>query len=318
MSTIAPNARVGLVGYGRWGSRWAKVLADAGCLAWIVDSDHGRRMLAKDDVGFDVQVYEEIPWHEIAHTQGTVVATPADTHREVAQVLLEESHPVLLEKPMATNLEDATALYKLARRRATRLMVDHTFLFSGAVRTALKWARDRVGDIRHVRYNWHNVTTSQDEGAVWNMGPHPASISSELARLRGTYVRHVTSVQSILRRPGVHDAADAIFRMADGSSETIHLSNFGPEKIREFSVVGSTGSVVCRPNQREVLWQPARGKYEMWVGRGDRQPLEVALEQFLSSGMLPDEHGENAANVVAMLEAMAASGEVSQAQEGHR
>lgn len=315
MTTIAPAHRVGLVGYGRWGALWAKVLAKHNVLGWIVDLDHDQRMAAKADHP-GVPVYEEVQLWELSSTSGTIVATPPDTHRDVAEYLLDEAHPVLVEKPMAACLEDAQAMASLATRKNTRLMVDHTFLYAPVVEAAMGWVRDRVGRVSYSRYMWHNVSTKQSEGAVWNLGPHPVSISTRLAHLRDTYVRSVSTVQCQTRR-FAFDSVDSCFRMGDGSVDMISLSNFGPEKIREFTVLGEKGSIVCRPNQCELIWQPASGGgVETWFNRSrdERQPLSRLLARFLDETPLADEHAENSVTIVAQLEIMDA--DPAQIQEG--
>src|SRR5205807_363825 len=62
-----------------------------------------------------------------------VVATPVSTHYDLARQALEAGKHVLVEKPLASNVEECERLLQLAEDRGLTLMVDHTFVYTGAV-----------------------------------------------------------------------------------------------------------------------------------------------------------------------------------------
>src|SRR6202011_2248391 len=61
------------------------------------------------------------------------VVTPVWTHHELAKAALENGKHIFVEKPFASNTAQAEELIELAERKNLKIMVDHTFLFTGAV-----------------------------------------------------------------------------------------------------------------------------------------------------------------------------------------
>src|SRR5436190_14495300 len=128
--------KVGLVGYGYWGPNLARNFAetDGVCLAAIADAHPDRRAAAArrhpgvttcDDAA-DLIAREEL--------DAVVIATPIETHYAFARAAIERGKHVLVEKPLASSKAHAEALGALAHARDVRLMVDHTFVYNGAVR----------------------------------------------------------------------------------------------------------------------------------------------------------------------------------------
>src|SRR5256886_14531974 len=144
--------RVGLIGFGRWGPHYARILAgtmgsarlaacaepaaarlaacEGGCPAARAYAD-SNRLLRDGDV------------------DAVIVATPTSTHREVVERCLKAGVHVLVEKPLAGTVADAEALAALEKETGRVLMVGHTFLFNSAVRAIKGYIDDGLlGEIR--------------------------------------------------------------------------------------------------------------------------------------------------------------------------
>lgn len=291
--------RVGLVGYGRWGSVWARLLNEVGALAWIVDRDYDARLRAREEF-VDTSIYEEPPVFDLPATTAVVVATPPDVRSEVVVPLLREGLLVLVEKPFALSVEEAEEMVSASREHSSRLIAGHTFLYSDHVRLALSWAKNRIGRIRHSRYTWTNVSTDREEDVLWNLGPHPLSIAGLLMDMRGVSVDPDTQevvVGTATRRAERYDTLDLIRAGTDGSVESFHLANFGAEKVREFAIVGDGGSLVCRPTQGETIWTSPTGVQETRHDQGV-EPLKRLLAYLLTSAPLEDENAASARRLV--------------------
>ena len=77
-----------------------------------------------------------------------VIATPVSTHFELANRALEAGKHVWLEKPLTASVEEAERLIETAERKGLKLFVDHTFIYTGAVRKMKELLNDgRVGDL---------------------------------------------------------------------------------------------------------------------------------------------------------------------------
>src|SRR5262245_52544117 len=128
--------RVGLIGYGYWGPVVARNFQNAdGCqLSVVCDSNPSARDRARK-AHPGVQVTDDAS-EVIRSSQIDAVAviTPVWTHFKFAKAALENGKHVFVEKPFAASSSEASELIDLAASRKLQIMVDHTFLFTGAVR----------------------------------------------------------------------------------------------------------------------------------------------------------------------------------------
>src|SRR5436305_6020970 len=111
-----------------------------------------------------------------------VVATPSFSHFPLAKAALEAGKHVLVMKPLATSTEHAEELCALAERQGVLLAVDHTFVFTGAVRKMRDLiVAGEIGDLYYfdsVRINLGLIQT--DVNVVWDLAPHDVSIMDYL------------------------------------------------------------------------------------------------------------------------------------------
>src|SRR5262245_60085147 len=128
--------RIGIIGYGYWGPNLARNFAEMEGveLAWCADGRAERLALAK----------RRFPWIQVAESaeaifaddsvEAVVIAPPVGTHHALARSALDRGKHVLIEKPIARTVAEAEELWALAEKKALTLMVDHTFIYTGAVR----------------------------------------------------------------------------------------------------------------------------------------------------------------------------------------
>ena len=107
-----------------------------------------------------------------------VIATPVATHYDLGFRAVKSGKHVLVEKPMATRVEDVKNIGRVATQNNLTAMVGHTFLFNQAVRY-VKGLIDggELGDIRYIysqRVNLGRIRNDVD--ALWNLAPHDVSI----------------------------------------------------------------------------------------------------------------------------------------------
>jgi predicted dehydrogenase len=106
------------------------------------------------------------------------VVTPVWMHYELARVALENGKHVFVEKPFTSKVEEAEALIELADRKRLKIMVDHTFLFTGAVRKIRQLIDDGVlGDLYYYDSMRVNLGLFQhDVNVIWDLAPHDLAI----------------------------------------------------------------------------------------------------------------------------------------------
>ena len=170
----------GVIGYGYWGPNIVRNLAaleDSNIIAIAdVDAD-SRRRAQKSYPG--VRVTAD-PSEVIRSTKIDAIAviSPAATHFDFAKAALNNGKHVFVEKPFTSTAAQAEELVNLAQQRNLKIMVDHTFLFTGAVKKIREVVREgTLGDLYYYDSTRVNLGNFQhDVNVVWDLAPHDLSI----------------------------------------------------------------------------------------------------------------------------------------------
>src|SRR5438874_7199643 len=142
--------KVGVVGYGYWGPNLARNFAEASGAQLRAVCDLRPAMLVLAHSSY-LGIKTTTNYHELladTSIDAIAIATPASSHFALAMQALQAGKHVLVEKPLATTSWQASQLIDEAERCARVLMVDHTFVYTGAVRKMRELvARDELGEI---------------------------------------------------------------------------------------------------------------------------------------------------------------------------
>jgi predicted dehydrogenase len=128
--------RIAIVGYGYWGPNLARNIEETpgATVAAIIDASDDRLAIAAQrhpGAAIAVDLESALRDHEI---DAVAIATPVESHYSLALAALQADKHVLVEKPMTATAQQAERLTEEAGRRHLVLMVDHTFVYTGAVR----------------------------------------------------------------------------------------------------------------------------------------------------------------------------------------
>ena len=166
---------VGLIGCGRWGRLILRDLLSLGCDVTVVGSSEAGRQNAR--AGGATHIVENIG--HLSQVAGFVVATPASTHAEVIESLLELNVPIFTEKPMTA---DRASALRLARKAPERLFVMDKWRYHAGVEMLRDIARAEelgpVQGLRTTRGQWGNPHPDVD--ISWTLMPHDLSIALEI------------------------------------------------------------------------------------------------------------------------------------------
>ena len=172
--------RIGLVGYGYWGPNVARNFNSAeGCrVVRVCDGnrlalDRARKALPGAETTTELHELVEAP-----DIDAVAIVTPVSTHFELAKKALENGKHVFVEKPFTATSAQALELIELAERKNLKLMVDHTFLFTGAVRKIKQLVDENViGRVYYYDSTRVNLGIFQhDVNVIWDLAPHDIAI----------------------------------------------------------------------------------------------------------------------------------------------
>jgi predicted dehydrogenase len=176
--------KFGVVGYGYWGPNVVRNLdrlETAEVVAVCDKSPASRKKVAKAYP--DVLVTEDsAELMSSPDIDAIAVVTPVWTHYELAKAALQNGKHIFVEKPFTSNADQAQELIELAARKNLKIMVDHTFLFTGAV-TKIKQLLDdgSLGKLYYYDSTRVNLGLFQhDVNVVWDLAPHDLSIIDHL------------------------------------------------------------------------------------------------------------------------------------------
>lgn len=250
---------IGVIGAGYWGPNLIRnFYGNERCsVRYVCDLDSDKLAKVKKEypaVSVTREAQDVIAQPEIA---AVVIATPVATHFALAASALSAGKHVLIEKPLAASVPECEELIALAKRRQLVLMVDHTFLYTGAVRKIKELVEEgALGDLYYFDSERINLGLIQgDVNVLWDLAPHDIAIMQHVfAGLRPVSVLASGSAH-ISNTSG--DVAHAIIRFANGAVGHIHASWLSPIKIRKIIIGGSKKMIVyndIEPSEKVKLY----------------------------------------------------------------
>ena len=317
--------RAGLIGYGYWGPNLARnFAAHPDCeLACIADMSEKRRAQAAANHP-QARIVADDSIVRDPNLDILIIATPVFTHFELAKAALENGKHVWVEKPMTSTLAQARELAELAAKKGRILMVDHTFLFTGAVQKMKSLIDEgELGDLYYYDSVRINLGLFQhDVNVVWDLAPHDLSIMDYLL---GPQAEAISAHGRGHFDTGLEDVAYVSVFYPNNLIAHFHLNWLSPVKIRRTVAGGSKKMLVWDDLNREeqikiynkgmevatkeglyrVLATPRHGDmYAPVVPATEALRLETAyFIECIQSGTQPHNNGEAGARIVAMLEA---------------
>jgi predicted dehydrogenase len=176
--------RVGVVGYGYWGPNIVRNFQSQEEAEVVAVCDKSPKSLARVRRAHPDIPATSDPMDVLRSPEIDVVAvvTPVWTHFELAKLALENGKHVFVEKPFTCTAAQAEQLIELAERKNLKIMVDHTFLFTGAVKRISQLVHDgTLGALYYYDSTRVNLGLFQhDVNVIWDLAPHDLSIIDHL------------------------------------------------------------------------------------------------------------------------------------------
>jgi predicted dehydrogenase len=317
--------KFGVIGYGYWGPNIVRNLRGLeGCqLVGVCDqSPTARKRIQAAHPG--VPVYSDS--QELIcspDTDAIAVITPVWTHYELAKAALENGKHVFVEKPFTGSVAQAEELINLAEQKNLQIMVDHTFLFTGAVRKIRQLLTEgALGKLYYYDSTRINLGLFQhDCNVIWDLAPHDLSIMNYLLGKDAEAI--VATGQTHLN--GHADIAFITAYFPDKMIAHINVNWLSPVKVRTTMVGGDKKMLVwndLEPDEKVKVYDKGvdvKGEEsvynllvnyrsgDIWAPHVEQlEALRVELGYFvecISKGEKPFNDGRAGLNVVRMLEA---------------
>lgn len=319
----------GVIGYGYWGPnivRNLSTLDDSHVIA-IADVDPDSRSRAQ-------KAYPNIPVTADASEliQSTkidaiAVISPAWTHYELAKAALLNGKHVFVEKPFTSTAAQGEELIEIARRRNLRIMVDHTFLFTGAVKKIDELVQEGIlGNLYYYDSTRVNLGNFQhDVNVLWDLAPHDLSIMDYI--LKANHEAVVATGQNHLN--GHEDIAFLTVYFPNKVIAHINVNWLSPVKVRTTLIGGDKRMLVWNDMEADekvkiydkgVEATSKEGYYKLFVNYRSGNMWAPRLEQVealrqelcyfvecITEGKDPFNDGRAGLRVVKMLEAASQS-----------
>lgn len=328
---------IGVIGYGYWGPNLAKAIAAAPglTLAAIADRDDLARGRASSQhpSALIYQTFQEVL--DCPKVDAVCIATPTRFHYEIALAALKAGKHVLIEKPIASSSAEAARLIDEAARRGLTLIVDHTFIYTGAVQKIKDiTASGLMGNLFYYDSTRINLGLFQsDVNVIWDLAVHDLAILDFVTQAAPLAIS-ANGINHIAGNP--ENMAHITLYLEGGMTAHLNVNWLAPVKIRRTLLGGSRRMVVyddMEPSEkvkvydrgvdflpskqeaptREEVYRvlPAYRMGDVWTPHLDvKDALLTEMEHFgqcIVSGSRPLTDGESGLRVVSLLEAASQS-----------
>jgi predicted dehydrogenase len=316
--------RVGVVGYGYWGSKHVRVLASMPEVElYVIDAEESRLLeaTAAYPVAGAATRLEDV----LEVLDAVLIATPPASHAPLGLQVIEAGKHCFIEKPLSVSVADAESLVCAAEHQDVRLMVGHTFEYNAAVWKLKELVdSDALGEVLYIDAARLNLGLYQpDCNVVWDLAPHDLSIITYLLDEMPSSVAVWAD-----RNVGDNHVDVAHLRLEFDRSQAVahvHVSWLDPRKVRRVTVAGNEKIAVYNDvSEERVRVYDSGVDVADAVDRPDRspfsyrngdivspeisfpEPLFVQDKHFLDcvrTGAVPRTDGQRGLDIVRILEA---------------
>ncbi|KYC37755.1 oxidoreductase [Scytonema hofmannii PCC 7110] len=326
------NINIGVIGYGYWGPNLVRNFVEIPGSQVTMVSDFKPELLAKVQSRYpSIQVTTDCrDMFSDPKIDAVAIATPVSTHFDLALAALQAGKHVLVEKPMTATSDQAMRLIEEAERRNLVLMVDHTFVYTGAVRKMRDLIANKVlGDIYYYDSVRVNLGLFQhDVNVIWDLAVHDLAIMNYVLSSQ-PYAVSATGMSHVSGEP--ENIAYLTLFFEGNLIAHIHVNWLAPVKVRRTLIGGTQKMIVyddLEPSEKVKIYDKgittvngnSESVYQMLIGyrAGDMwaphlemtEAIRVEALHFLDcirKGERPITDGEVGLQIVRILEAASES-----------
>jgi len=229
--------KIACIGAGYWGKNLVRNFTDLGVLAWVCEAEPSTR--AHLAAAYPTARFTDAVDHILADPEvaGVAIATPAETHSELARRALLAGKDVLVEKPLSLSIEEGRQLVALAGERQRVLMVGHLLWYHPAVLKLRELVEEgELGRIQYVYSNRLNLgKIRREENILWSFAPHDISV---ILGLVGEMPNAIQAQGGNYLHDRIADVTVSLLSFPSGIKAHIFVSWLHPYKEQKLVVVG--------------------------------------------------------------------------------
>jgi predicted dehydrogenase len=314
---LSATPQIALVGCGYWGKNLCRNFHALGALSSVVDATESGQSIACS-IASNAQITDNLD-DVLRNDQirGVALATPAETHAELAIRAMQAGKDVFVEKPMALTLEDAEKMKKVAKGTDRILMVGHLLEYHPAVLKLRELiASGQLGKIKYIysnRLNFGKVRT--EENVLWSFAPHDVAV---ILRLMGQAPVEISACGGSYLTSGIADTTMSNLRFKNESRAHIFVSWLHPFKEQRLVVVGDKNMAIFNdvaPFGEKLQLYPQNVEFDgvipilqkedaEFVEHADTEPLREECKHFLECIQSRNQPLTNAQSGIDVLEVL--------------
>ena len=294
--------RIGVIGYGYWGPNIVRNFNSASGAQVVMVSDMNTQILKNKVNKLYPNIETTTDDNELIanpDVDAVAIVTPVFTHFQIAKKALEAGKSIFVEKPFTYTAAEAEQLVNLAEKKKLKIMVDHTFLYTGAVRKIRQLIDDGIlGHLYYFDSMRVNLGLFQhDVNVVWDLAPHDISIMDYVI---GEQPQAVVATGAGHFGRGLEDIAYLTFYYDHNIIAHINVNWLSPVKVRTTLIGGEKKMLVWNdldPDEKIKIYDKGvkiktkEGQYnllvdyrsgDMWAPKVEQtEALRLMAEQFV-------------------------------------
>lgn len=235
---------VGIIGFGYWGPNIVRNFsgAEGAKVHSICDCDHDSLTRARKLYPHIIATKDYTEIVSSPDVDAVAVITPVSTHFDLAKQALDNGKHVFVEKPFTATVAQAEELIELAERKNLIIMVDHTFIFTGAVRKIKALIQEKaLGDLYYYDSVRVNLGLFQrDVNVIWDLAPHDFSVMNYLIEERPAAV----AAYGKAHVNGMEDMAYVTVQFNNNMIAHFNVNWLSPVKVRTTLIGGEKKMLV--------------------------------------------------------------------------
>jgi predicted dehydrogenase len=320
---------IGVLGFGYWGPNIVRNFNNIEGASVLSICDMNQKALDRARKAYPhITVTNDCP--DIISSpdiDAVAVITPVSTHFELAKKALQNGKHIFVEKPFTSTVSQAGELIELAERKNLKIMVDHTFIFTGAVRKIKQLIDDKIlGELYYYDSIRVNLGIFQnDVNVIWDLAPHDFAIMDFLIKERPAAI--LASGKAHIN--GLEDTAYITVHFNNNMIAHFNVNWLSPVKVRSTLIGGEKKMLVWNDTEADekikiydkgVEVRSVEGVYNLLLSyrSGDMhaprveqtEALKIEAEYFVHcvrNNETPVNDGHAGLRVVKMLEACSKS-----------